>query len=216
MNPASELRRCGLDVIDDTVRLLLAGTTVTVRLQSVEPLVVLDVSIPLPGTGQSDRAISLATMQAGGDTSFDRVSGELRATRRLAAPSLGVLYDDVHNLAKSTVSLGSLLQELAKLESELAPPNDDVSRAMPAPSAPPPRAATAPPPGPAPAKPTPRDEWVYVEVPEPLVTSDGREVGRLQPDHWYRIDASQGEWIKVTDDEDRTGWVPEIRVRRRA
>jgi hypothetical protein len=144
-----------------------------------------------------------------------------------------VLYDELHNLAKSTISLGSLLQELAELEAELTPRGDDVSRATAAPPAPPPLArATAAAPGPppvpratpaapgpppvsAPSKPTRPDEWVYVEAPEPLLASDGREVGRLQPDHWYRIGASQGEWIEVTDDEGRTGWVPEIRVRRR-
>ena len=55
---------------------------------------------------------------------------------------------------------------------------------------------------------------VYVDEPQPLQTTNGQQVGTLEPGQWYRVSRQEGEWLEVTDANGATGWVRAESVRR--
>jgi len=58
-------------------------------------------------------------------------------------------------------------------------------------------------------------EWFYVDAPEPLMTSDRRQISILQPDTWYRGGRLNGERMEATDASGNTGWIDASKARRR-
>jgi hypothetical protein len=56
--------------------------------------------------------------------------------------------------------------------------------------------------------------WIYVDAPEPLVATDGRQVSVLQPGTWYRSGRLNGEWMEATDASGNTGWINASKARR--
>jgi Cohesin domain len=55
--------------------------------------------------------------------------------------------------------------------------------------------------------------WFYVDAPEPLMSSDGRQVSVLQPGTWYRSGRLNGEWMEATDASGNTGWINASKAR---
>jgi hypothetical protein len=50
-------------------------------------------------------------------------------------------------------------------------------------------------------------DYVYVQMPTPVVARDGQQIGNLEPGRWYRANRQDGQWLEVTDEAGLTGWV---------
>ena len=50
-------------------------------------------------------------------------------------------------------------------------------------------------------------DYVYFQMPTPVVARDGQQIGNLQPGQWYRAIRQDGQWLEVTDEAGLTGWV---------
>jgi len=99
--------------------------------------------------------LSGATISASGDTTLALAGSVLVGTRRLVQPSPGLLYDAVHELAKTIAAAARLMREVAAYEAAMPaqpePVPDVVGVEYPTPpvtaaAPPPPAGAAAPPP----------------------------------------------------------------------
>ena len=192
-----QLRRYGLHLAGDppTVQLAIAGAHPAVRMTPVDNGVVLRAELAMSGPQEVGR-LGDAALAMPGDTSFAFEADRLVATRTLAGPTLGVVYDAIFDLAKATCSLARYLTQLAEFT---AGPQYPPLVAEP----------TLAPPVP------PRQGFrFYVETPAWMQASSGERVKELVPGAWYQgVDEEQG-WVRAVTDEGVEGWVPVAAIRR--
>ena len=77
--------------------------------------------------------------------------------------------------------------------------------------------ASAPAPGPPPvpaAVGATSEGWCYVDASEPILASDGSQIGTLEPGSWHELRRQVGDSIEVTSADGTTGWVRASSVRR--
>ena len=183
-----------------TVQLAIAGAHPAVRMTPVDNGVVLRAELAMSGPQDVGR-LADAALATPGDTGFAFEANRLVATRTLAGPTLGVVYDAIFDLAKATCSLARYLTQLAEFA---AAPNYPQLVAEPTPASP-----VGPPPAP------PRQGFrFYVETPAWMQASSGERVKELVPGAWYQgVDEEQG-WVRAVTDEGVEGWVPVAAIRR--
>ena len=197
-----QLRRYGLHLAGEppTVQLTIAGAHPVVRMTSVDNGVVLRAELVMSGPQDVGR-LADAALATPGDTSFAFEANRLVATRTLAGPTLGVIYDALFDLAKATCSLSRYLTQLAEFA---AAPHSSQLVAEP----------TLAPPVARPPAPTQPGFRFYVETPTWMQASSGERVKELVPGAWYRgVDEEQG-WVRAVTDEGVEGWVPVVAIRR--
>ena len=193
MTVADDLKRSGLEVggSPPTVDVVVAGRRVKVRIDDASGTVELSAVTPMPPGAKVD--LRQASHNAPGDTSFSATPTGIEATRSLATPAIGVLYDAVFDLAKALTSLQLYAETFAALDAAAA-------RTAPAPAGPPRVAST--------------QMTVTVAANQSLTAGDGSVVGTLVPGRSYVAGRSEGGWIEVTDERGVKGWVAESAVRR--
>jgi hypothetical protein len=112
----------------------------------------------VPGTAVPD--LSGATISASGDTTLALDGSTLVGVRRLVAPTPGLLYDAIHELAKTIAAAARLIRDLAQYQANMPDQPEPAPEVVafeyptpppapaPAPApAPPPPPGTTPPPG---------------------------------------------------------------------
>ena len=58
------------------------------------------------------------------------------------------------------------------------------------------------------------EAWIYVDASEPILASDGSQIGTLEPGSWHELRRQVGDSIEVTSADGTTGWVRASSVRR--
>ena len=178
----------------------VGGVNVNVNIEEADGWVTITVAArndaPL-----DDATLAAAALRAAGDASFRTAGQYVIGTRRLVEPSLGLVYDAIFDLAKTSVSI--------------APPPPDAAPAFVRAADPTPIAAPIPAaPPPAPAAPF-AEYWFLVDTEQPLMLGgkNNKQVSVLRPAQWYLAKGSLGGWVKAVDDKGTVGWVIETAVR---
>jgi len=111
MTALDELARCGLQAAGapPVIRLMVAGTEVRISVEDEGGLVRSRTRASLR-EAVSSFDLAAAGLSLPGDTSLELVGTDMSASRVLVDPSVAVLYDAVHELAKATV-LVSILRD---------------------------------------------------------------------------------------------------------
>ncbi len=236
MNLTETVQQAGLTPVGDppAVDLTLAGKAVRVLLREVGPLVECQATVAVDEPTEGFHPAT-ASLSAPGDTAITVERQAISVTRRLASPSIGVLYDVVHEVGKGAVSVARMLNEVAELTRQVAgieageaesvplagdleppPTAESMAGAAPPPPAPPPPAAAAPPPPTAaPTQPVAAAEakvalwWGYVQAPTVIMQGDATRtpVATLQPGTFFAVVDEQGDWLQVDDGVGHQGWL---------